>query len=340
MQHSPSAFIPPKLAPATAKLLNILCTRENPWHFLCAENELSLTPDPFPMPFQPACVCTVIDGGKIYMVEIGSMDIIYIHPALRDVLPQTPLPDELRTALIEVLLTEVLTSLNKTMNTAFTVNQAVLSGTGQVSTENVSTVAQISLSLNTESGSVPIRINVPDIESFNALYTKLNELPMRGKDEPLPEICTDIPFGVSLEIGRLRLTQDEFAHLKINDVLLPEAFAMAGSPLLLRINSSKTLTASCTLDNGTLTINEFPLILQESDMNEDTQNELDITLSFELEHRQMQLKDISTLAPGYTFALTVDPMTPITILANGRQIGKGRIVDLNGTLGVQVIELK
>ena len=64
-----------------------------------------------------------------------------------------------------------------------------------------------------------------------------------------------------------------------------------------------------------------------------------MTLTFELERRLMTVRDVETLAPGYTFAFGGDALAPVTLYANGKSIGKGRLVDLNGTLGVQVVSL-
>ena len=67
--------------------------------------------------------------------------------------------------------------------------------------------------------------------------------------------------------------------------------------------------------------------------------ELEVTLTFELERRLMTVRDVETLAPGYTFAFGGDALAPVTLYANGKSVGKGRLVDLNGTLGVQVVSL-
>ena len=62
--------------------------------------------------------------------------------------------------------------------------------------------------------------------------------------------------------------------------------------------------------------------------------ELEVTLTFELERRLMTVRDVETLAPGYTFAFGGDALAPVTLYANGKSVGKGRLVDLNGTLSV------
>ncbi len=66
---------------------------------------------------------------------------------------------------------------------------------------------------------------------------------------------------------------------------------------------------------------------------------LELPVVFELERRYMTVHDIGALAPGYTFALSVDIQSPVTLRVNGRAIGIGRLVELNGTLGVQIVQL-
>ena len=66
---------------------------------------------------------------------------------------------------------------------------------------------------------------------------------------------------------------------------------------------------------------------------------LEVTVAFELERRLMSLAEIAALTPGYTFPLAVDPSAPVTLRAGGQNIGSGRLVDLNGTLGVQIIAI-
>lgn len=66
---------------------------------------------------------------------------------------------------------------------------------------------------------------------------------------------------------------------------------------------------------------------------------LEVTLTFELERRRLTVRDVETLAPGYVFALGGDALSPVTLCVNGKAVGSGRLVDLSGTLGVQITRL-
>lgn len=67
--------------------------------------------------------------------------------------------------------------------------------------------------------------------------------------------------------------------------------------------------------------------------------ELELPVVFELERRLLTVRDVEALAPGYTFALGGDALSPVTLTVNGRPVARGRLVDLNGTLGVQLTEV-
>ena len=53
----------------------------------------------------------------------------------------------------------------------------------------------------------------------------------------------------------------------------------------------------------------------------------------------MTVRDVETLAPGYTFAFGGDALAPVMLYANGKSIGKGAACGSERTLGVQVVSL-
>ena len=68
-------------------------------------------------------------------------------------------------------------------------------------------------------------------------------------------------------------------------------------------------------------------------------NDIDIRLSFELDRRSITVGELPQLAPGYVFKLNGDMQAPVTVRANGKAIAQGRIVDMDGTLGVQLTRM-
>lgn len=68
-------------------------------------------------------------------------------------------------------------------------------------------------------------------------------------------------------------------------------------------------------------------------------DELPVRLAFELGRLELPLSEVAVLGAGHVFELARDENQSIDILANGRLIGRGRIVSVAGTLGVQIVSL-
>jgi type III secretion protein Q len=66
-------------------------------------------------------------------------------------------------------------------------------------------------------------------------------------------------------------------------------------------------------------------------------DDLPVRLTFELGKVMVPLQDLESMGPGYVFELARGPDQPLDIVANGRRIGRGRIVEVSGALGVQVV---
>lgn len=195
---------------------------------------------------------------------------------------------------------------------------------------------------------IPVRLCLPDRESALELVERLDALPRRRA----LGLAGDVPVPVSLEAGRMRLSVNELSSLEPDDVLLPETYPAREGRVTLRLcATSRSLAFACSLAEGCATILSV-LNPEEGPMSDENNTaagaapsegvdtgELEVTLTFELERRLMTVRDVETLAPGYTFAFGGDALAPVTLYANGKSVGKGRLVDLNGTLGVQVVSL-
>jgi type III secretion protein Q len=66
---------------------------------------------------------------------------------------------------------------------------------------------------------------------------------------------------------------------------------------------------------------------------------IEVTLTFELGRRTIDLRALRTMAPGHVFDLGRDPEGPVDIIANGKTIGAGEIVRIGETIGVRVTRL-
>jgi type III secretion protein Q len=69
-------------------------------------------------------------------------------------------------------------------------------------------------------------------------------------------------------------------------------------------------------------------------------DDIPVRLTFDVGEREISLGDLKSIQPGYVFNLGRDPRSVVSIRANGRLIGEGELVDIEGRLGVSVLRFK
>ena len=67
--------------------------------------------------------------------------------------------------------------------------------------------------------------------------------------------------------------------------------------------------------------------------------DLPVRLYFDLGERQMTLSELMTVGPGHVFDLGRELRRAVIIRANGKVIGEGELVDVDGQIGVAVLSL-
>ena len=125
------------------------------------------------------------------------------------------------------------------------------------------------------------------------------------------------------------LQNDTATVLKVNNNLVQSIENTAKESLMSEQNEAKNNSLEQdikTEDDQTLPIEEI-------------QSDLEAIISFELERRILSLADIKAINQGYTFALATDKDSPVTLRINGKAMGKGKLVDIDGILGVQIVSL-
>ncbi len=68
-------------------------------------------------------------------------------------------------------------------------------------------------------------------------------------------------------------------------------------------------------------------------------DELPVRLTFELGRMELTLAELQAIGPGHVFELARAEEEAVDIVANGRRIGRGRIVSVAGALGVQIVRI-
>ena len=78
---------------------------------------------------------------------------------------------------------------------------------------------------------------------------------------------------------------------------------------------------------------------QQEQEHEHLLDEISIRISFDLGERSLPLAELRTLAAGYVFELGRDLRRSVVIRANGKVIGEGELVDIEGQTGVSVLSI-
>ena len=176
-------------------------------------------------------------------------------------------------------------------------------------------------------------------ESVPALSALLAPLPVRSAGA-LAARLSAVPFTLALVAGGVALSKGDYEALGAGDVLLPDLWLPAkGAAQLTLLSGRKSLAAGvCRLEARAATLADPITPFPEKSMQQT--DSLEVRLVFELEERTITLGELGRLEPGYVFTLTADASAPVTITANGQAVAKGRLVDVNGAVGVQITETK
>lgn len=349
-------FRPPVLPPLAAQVMNRLCTRAQPWRFSVQGTACVLEAAPF-APFRAVAAVDVECGGGVWRLELGSLRFLTLHPALASVEPGAALPPELQLAVLEILLAPVLAAAQAFVGTPLVLRASRFVDAAPDDQDGegpCSVPLRLIIGTGEDAYPVPLRLELPDRESVSDLAAQLEALPGRRAEG----LAASLPVILSVEAGRMRLGLREAAGLRCGDILLPESYPARDGRLALRLGppDAPFLAFACSVSGSDATIlSVFNAAPEEEPMSEttpspetapsaSTQDSLDVgglevTLTFELERRRLTVRDVETLAPGYVFALGGDALSPVTLCANGKAIGTGRLVDLGGTLGVQITRL-
>lgn len=201
--------------------------------------------------------------------------------------------------------------------------------------------AALALSLKPEgiprlgAGALFASLSAPS-EALRRLAAKIESLP-RAASGAFAAAAQDIALDVRLVAGRMRLKPAALDGLQMGDVLLPEDWLPNRGALAAALASAERTmaVAACTWDKEKqeAALAEAWRLPEDNNMQTD---ELEVELSFELERRRITIAELKSLEPGYVFRLAADPASPVTVLANGKPIARGRLIDVNGVIGVEL----
>ena len=364
-------FAPPALNPLQARFLNTLCTRKLPVSFSLHGADCALAPDPWQAPFTPACGLAVTVDGAVWRLEFASAAVLKLHPAGARIADDSVLPEELRLALLELALEPVFAALGH-----FLELPAPPMAIAEQQAATTAFACSVPLLLRLPEENVPARVHISDRQAAGAVLDRLQSLPLLRQPVDGLRLPVALEAGYArLTRRELREIAPEDIILPAAYPALQGQFTLRlgpGQGLTCAVNNGLATILEATptlpLEDETMTDTlpdaATPEASPQSTATPETPapenaapdapgalvapgtsgkpldlDNLEVTVAFELERRLMSLAEIAALTPGYTFPLAVDPSAPVTLRAGGQNIGSGRLVDLNGTLGVQIIAI-
>jgi type III secretion system YscQ/HrcQ family protein len=197
---------------------------------------------------------------------------------------------------------------------------------------------------------LPLRLRAEDEAGCLALAERLASFPAwrnpRSAAWPVP---------VTLAAGRMTLPAAEWEALAVSDILLPPDYPAAQGRLALLLANGGELNLSVRSGRAEVIAWNTSEVTTVSDLNQPPESTStdppppetappgpaapEVIITFEGGKKLLPWGDLEALAPGRSFPLEVDPLGPVTLAVNGRALAAGRLVDLGGTLGVEITRL-
>ncbi|MGU5683986.1 type III secretion system cytoplasmic ring protein SctQ [Aeromonas allosaccharophila] len=160
----------------------------------------------------------------------------------------------------------------------------------------------------------------------------LNRLPSRPQQQRLP-----LPLTLSLQWGEMGLTMDELATLAIGDVLLPPPHPQLGQQLLICVEGRPF--AYCQPHQQHLELTAMHNAEPADPFGPTELEQLPIPVSFEVGRQTLDWHTLTSLQPGALIDLGTPLDGEVRIISNGHSLGVGRLVEIQGRLGVRVERL-
>jgi len=279
-------------------------------------------------------------NGALWNLTLGEPRYLLAHPmfAREEASGFTPqmLPPELRTAVSEVLFAPLAKRLSEHLG-ATVLFEDIQTAKSEVAGTAVSWIVTLEAA-HMEPLCFQANLSTRARASVSMLLGLLKALPRNTKSNPKFETTlAAIPLRFDVVGGTLAIEASLLEGLAAGDVLLPQTWHPQNQQVALRLMlGTQCEETLCEVSDKVATLSSPFTPISESTMT-DTKA-LEVKLSFVLENRLITLGELQSMTAGYAFTLTSDPNTPVTICANDKPIARGKLVDINGAVGVQVTE--
>ncbi|WP_158266765.1 type III secretion system cytoplasmic ring protein SctQ [Alsobacter soli] len=188
------------------------------------------------------------------------------------------------------------------------------------------------------------------IETQGSLSQALYELLRGWPHQEARETAYDLPMQVRCAVGYALVGLAELRALETGDVIEMDGPPEEHDEATLLLGSTHVCAAIASAHDWTATERPKPAAaarigrimlgepIDDPETLDGSTDTIPIRLIFEVGRTTAPCGDLARIGPGYIFEVAGDP-TLVDIMAEGRRIGSGRIVDLEGRRGIRVLSL-
>jgi len=162
-----------------------------------------------------------------------------------------------------------------------------------------------------------------------------------------------LSIPLMITAGWTTLSLQTIRRLNLNDVILLDECLLGGDPerILIRLGERFGLEAELHKSSITVThclegimedideLDESGEDFPQVDSGNEAIEQIPVRLYFDLGERVMTLGELKTLGPGYVIELGRELRRSVAIRVNGKKIGEGELVDIDGSIGVSVLAI-
>jgi type III secretion system YscQ/HrcQ family protein len=336
---TPAPYRPPPLPLGLAVLHSALSSRA-----ALKGGVLRYVPALLPERWTPAATFRLDAGGVLFRLEFAALDFLAAHPALDDVDIEA-LPEDARQAAVEMTLFPFQEKLERLLDFSL-----LPAPERAASARWLDAPAGFALDFaqDERAWTIFLRLSVETEEGAHWLAARIMQsLPGAWLN---PE-ASGWPVEAAVLAGTMRLPLADLEILKAGDILLPPEYSAAKGRLSLAFSPEAGF--ALTVAGGVAAVaaplassgfhaereSAMPPENQTASANPVASGAWEVEIAFELGKQRLSLAEALALAPGKTFPLGMDPLSAVTVTLNGQALANARLVDLNGTLGVQITRL-
>lgn len=316
-------------------------------------------------------VLNVKAGTQNWKIVFETDRILLFHPSVKEY-PDLEreygklFPGPLKQALLESLFAPLADEFSQKLGTDFAVTDVVYDA--EVSDQNPFLSFLLELSDNGEKVfSETLRVVIPEERESLKLLEKLEALFPHGNAER--DAFPFLETGVCFSVGETKLALRDVRELSVGDYVLLDDFYGNNGFVRMYLRNAGTKNNDCGFSEnmfllcaykdgraealqwvragseGETEMDDNRLENGEENLERDSApvrpdfSDMVCSLHFSLGERQIALKELQEIGEGYTFALDHDFLSPVTLLLNGKTMGHGKIVNIGGTVGVQITDL-